>query len=755
MKILMVTMSMNIGGAETHILELCRELKKLGHSVTLASNGGVYADELVKCGVVHVKLPLNSKSVSAVLESYSGLKKLIERENFDLVHAHARIPAFICGLLWNRIHLEGGRKFRFVTTAHLNFSVNALWRRISRWGERCMVVSDDIADYLVKEYDYPRDKIHSTINGIDCVKFSPDTDFTTVLNKHGLDKNRRRIVYMSRLDEDRADPAFRILNIAERLHGEFPDTDIIIVGSGTEFEKIESLVNDINQRVGEKFVYTTGAVSNTNEYCAAADVFVGVSRSVLEAMAAAKPVIIAGNQGSLGIFDESKIAPAVDTNFCCREFPQATEDELYRDISAILREKPEKLAEMGAFNRKFIEERYTSRRMAKDYLEMYTTLLESPIPYFGSPDVIISGYYGFGNLGDESLLEIISSLLAKTKPMLKISAFTRYPKADSKRTGLKCVSRVSLISLLYNLKRSKLLISGGGSLLQDATSHRSLRYYSGVIRMAKSLGIKAALFANGIGPISDEKNRELTKNVLNKIDHISVRDQQSKLELENIGVTREITVRADPAFLIESADESKVTKIKRKLGINGDYFVVSVRNMPHSKRNSEEQKQRNAQLDNNIFVQTVEYCERLAKKYGLTPVILPMQECQDRELCESIKNSVNGAVLYSPITAGELIGMLKGAKFVIGMRLHSIIFASSAGVPVIALSYDPKVDAMMEALEQPYTVLLNDMSDSVVSAADEVMQNRDEIVEKLAEKAKTMRELCLLDVREVLKLLDD
>ena len=40
-------MAMNIGGAETHILELCRELNRIGHDVTLASFGGVYADELV------------------------------------------------------------------------------------------------------------------------------------------------------------------------------------------------------------------------------------------------------------------------------------------------------------------------------------------------------------------------------------------------------------------------------------------------------------------------------------------------------------------------------------------------------------------------------------------------------------------------------------------------------------------------------------------------------------------------------------
>lgn len=758
MKILMVTMSMQIGGAETHILELCRELKRMGHSVTLASNGGVYADELESEGIPQVKLPLHRKSPRDVVKSYIGLKKLIRHGEFDIVHAHARIPAFICGLLWERIRLKDGRKFRFVTTAHLNFSVNKLWRKISRWGERSMAVSEDIADYLVKEYNFPRERVHLTINGVDLNKFSPETDYSELLKNHSLDKNRRRIVYMSRLDADRADPAYRILNIAERLHTDFPDIDILIVGGGTELNAIQKRVNDINQKSDKAFVFTTGAVSNTNEYCAAADIFVGVSRSLLEAMATAKPVIIAGNQGSLGIFDESKIAPAVETNFCCRGFPQATEDDLYSEICKLLTENPQKLAKMGEYNRNFVLERYTSSRMAQDYIEMYEKLLESPVPYFGKSDVIVSGYYGFGNLGDESLLDIIAQLLAKERKNIKIAALTRYPKDDKMRTGLRCVSRVSPISILYNISHSKLLISGGGSLLQDATSKRSLKYYAGIIRCAEFFGKKTAVFASGIGPISYESNRKLTKLLLNKVDRISVRDPESKSELERIGVEREIIVGADPAFLIKPADEARLSKIRRNLKIDEDYFVVSLRIMPQSKKSTVEVRQRNAQLNEAIFNASVKFCGEIAKKYNLIPVILPMQESMDRQLCESVVEAVENAVLYSPSSAPELIGILKKAKFVVGMRLHAIIFASSAGVPVIGLSYDPKVTAIMSALDQPYKISLTEdsgeMAENVKIAADSVMVNREEIVKKLAKKAEEMRESCLRDVRNVVKLLD-
>ncbi len=277
MKILMVTMKMDIGGAETHILELCRELQKLGHRVTLASNGGVYADMLAAEGITHVKLPLDRKTPAAVTASMKGLRRLIREGDFDLVHAHARIPAFLCGILWKKY------KFRFVTTAHLNFSVNPLWRKLSCWGERSMAVSDDIAEYLVKEYGYPGDKISVTINGIDTVKYTKDVPCGDFLREFGLSEGaaRQRLVYVSRLDEDRADPAYRIVNIASELNDAVPNLDIIIGGGGTEFEKINRMAEEVNRKAGRRLVTMTNNRSDIHKMMAAADVFVGVSRSAL------------------------------------------------------------------------------------------------------------------------------------------------------------------------------------------------------------------------------------------------------------------------------------------------------------------------------------------------------------------------------------------------------------------------------------------------------------------------------------------
>lgn len=758
MKILMVTMSMNIGGAETHILELCRELRRMNHDVTLASFGGVYAEEASRCGVVNVQLPLHTKKPGAVLEAYRGLEKLIRVGNFDLVHAHARIPAFITGLLWDRLKLDNNRKFRFVTTAHLNFSVNPLWRKISRWGERVMCVSEDIGEYLVSEYSYPRDRIHYTINGVDCVKFSPDVSPAPVLEQWGLDPSRRRIVYMSRLDADRADPAYRLLGIAPELAEKYPDTDLIIVGGGTELEAIQAKAGEVNKKLGRDFVIVTGAVSNTNEYCAAADVFVGVSRSLLEAMAAEKPVIAAGNQGSLGIFDESKITDAVNTNFCCRGFDPAMEDDLMRDLSELLDADPEKLREMGRFNRAFIEENYTAARMARDYCGMYEQLLASPVPFHGDPDVVVSGYYGFGNLGDESLLDIIASSLAKEIPGVKIAALTKNPGSDAPRTGLMCVSRFRFPKVWRVIGKSKLLISGGGSLLQDKTSKRSLSYYAWVIRAAEKQKTKTAVLANGIGPITHPSNRRLTAKVISDADVVSVRDADSRSELIRIGVNSEkIRVSADPAFLIRPASEESVAKTMAKLGVNGGFFAVSVRPLGKPDEDTAENEC--------VICEIAAACGRIAETSGLTPLIIPMQEVQDGRICESLCSLLKdcGAVMYRPGNAPELIGVLSHAEMVMGMRLHLVIFASSAGVPVIGLSYDPKVNSMLRQLGQDHCVDLAErknqknftgLAEEIASHAEAVMKDRSEIGEFLEAKAEEMRCLCREDFTGIRTMLN-
>ena len=408
MKIFMALMALNIGGAETHVLELSKELSRMGPEVVVASAGGVYTKELLQSGIRHIRVPLHTKSPFAVMTSYIRLARILKREKFDIVHAHARIPAVILGWLQKRMH------FHLVTSAHLNFKLNFLWRAIANWGERCIAVSEDIKEYLIREYGVISDHISLTINGIDGEKFSSDIDFSPILSEFSLDVKKRRIVYISRIDTDRSLPAFHLAEIAPRLYERYPDTEIVIVGGGNDFERLKKECDAANNSIGKKYITLAGARSDINVFVASSDVFIGVSRSALEAMAASKPTILSGNQGYLGIFDAAKRDVAVATNFCCRDCGDPLPDRLYDDIATLLDADKSALDAIGAYNKGIVDEFYSVRRMANDYLKMYDEVL--PLERYRYGEVILSGYYGFGNMGDDSLLSCIIKNLREADP---------------------------------------------------------------------------------------------------------------------------------------------------------------------------------------------------------------------------------------------------------------------------------------------------------------------------------------------------
>lgn len=750
MKILMVTMAMHIGGAETHILELCRALSRMGHRITLASNGGVYADMLAAEGITQVSLPLHTKKPWAVARSYRGLEKLICAGEFDLVHAHARIPAWICGLLWDKYH------FRFATTAHLNFSLNPLWRVMSRWGERTMSVSDDIVSYLVDNYGVARERIHTTINGIDLEKFSPDVPYRDTLAELGLScEGRRRIVYMSRLDTDRAEYAAVLAKIAPRIAETFPDTDIVIVGGGNEEERIRHIAAESNARAGRQIVTMTGNRSDTNVFCACADVFIGVSRSALEAMAAGVPVIVAGNQGVLGIFDETKMQTAVDTNFCCRGCPKYTPDELFDDIAALLSQSPESLRSRGAWCRSVVAEYYTADRMARDYVAMYEKLLSSPVPFSGHGDVVISGYYGFGNMGDESLLETIADTLAAVSPGVRITALTRHPKKDSAKNGLHCIGRMDLFRIRGEFAHAKLLISGGGSLLQDVTSAKSLFYYATLIRLAQKAGMRTMVYANGIGPIRSEKNRRLTARTVSACDAVSVRDPDSASELSLLGVPEAlVTCTADPAFCIEGTARPVLEKRYDLSGLSfaGEaepgadthrYYLVSLRQL------------KKKDFAGTIVPEVSTLANWLWEQFALIPVFVPMQLQNDDAICNAVMQATLApARRIVPDTAADLIGLSAGAQFVLGMRLHSLIYAASAGTPILGISYDPKIDAFCRVTHQTTYVSVDNLDQTVLRTYAAQLCSSNEVIRRtMREAAREMREKCRFDAETAVRLL--
>ena len=421
LNILMATMQMGFGGAETHIYELCRALVRDGHTVTVASAGGRYADMLEAAGIRHVTLPLHTKNPLAVLRCRAALKKLIASEQFDVVHAHARIPAFICGSLQKQLH------FRFVTTAHWVFRVTPLWKRLANWGDRQMAVSEDIKQYLFDNYGQFADNISVTVNGIDTDSFAPGGDFAAIRDELALSPSAHRIVSVSRMDESRGKAQLCLAKCAGRLLEKYPDLEIVIVGDGVLSAErnlladVREIADTLEKKHGRKIIFTPGLRTDTPAFLASADVFVGASRAALEAMSCGLPTVIAGNEGYIGIMDESRRDLALKTNYCCRDCGETTEAKLFADLCKLLDTAPEARRAMGDYCRRVILEDFSAARMAHDYEAMYASLPAV------TPDVpgkiLVSGYYGFGNAGDDSIAAALVAGIRAYAPDLPITFF--------------------------------------------------------------------------------------------------------------------------------------------------------------------------------------------------------------------------------------------------------------------------------------------------------------------------------------------
>ena len=359
MNILLVTMEMNIGGAETHILELAKELKKQKNEVSVISAGGSFVPELEKNGVVHIYAPLKDKKPKHVLDSINIIKKTILEKNIDVVHAHARIPGAICGYVCKKL------KVHFVTTIHGIYRVNFLLKKITNWGEKALAVSEDIREHAIKEYKLNPEDIKVTVNGINLEKFkkqeiAEDLGFT-------INKKRKKIIHISRLDKEASKVAEALIDISSELEKDVKEgVDIIIVGSGNYIDELKQKAHCY------KNVIFTGARTDVEKVLNVADVFVGVSRAALEAMATELPTILAGNpdygQGYQGIFNKKKLELAKTTNFTCRGLENIEKETLKKDILKILEEDGKA---MGQYNRSVVKEYYSVEKMTSDALELY------------------------------------------------------------------------------------------------------------------------------------------------------------------------------------------------------------------------------------------------------------------------------------------------------------------------------------------------------------------------------------------------
>ena len=740
MKILMTLMGLEIGGAETHVVELSKSLAARGYDVSVASRGGVYVAELERAGIRHYKLPLHSKTPAALLKSYFGLRRIIKRERFDIVHAHARIPAFVCGLLAKSMD------FRFITSTHGVYKVDPLLLRISDWGEHAVAVSCDVKQYLIDNYKIPSDNISLTINGIDTERFSKTrTDGARVREELSIPPSAFTVVYVSRIDTEAALPGFLLCEAVEKLITDIPELRILIVGSGTAFDELKARADEVNRKTGRETVMLTGARTDVVDLISAGDIFVGVSRAALEAMSEEKPVVLAGAQGYIGIFGEKVHDLAVGTNFCCRGERLPDAELVAADILELYRMDPQKRARLGEYNRSVIISGYSVSRMTDDYEKVYSLLAA---PKYKRGDIIISGYYGFSNMGDDSLLMSMIDVIRELKPDAKITVLSNSPKLTAESCRVRAINRFNLPKIAREMRSAKLLISGGGSLLQDGTSKKSLFYYITIMRMAKRAGLKLMLYANGLGPLVDSSSRRLAAGIMAKADYISLREDRSRSLALELGIAEsKLHPSADPAFLMKPCDPEWVEYIENRDGIARRCFIISVKEGD----NFGDKKRRGS---SDLVERLADDIRKIAERYSLMPLFVPMHNGKDMDVTDALAARVGCGKILSGLSASELCAIMSRCELVVGTRLHMLIFAASCGVPMIGVSYDPKIDAFLDYIGQrEYCFDIRTIAKGeLLEAAERVIANRDKIRSELPRRAEALRTLARADGAEAVVL---
>ena len=687
--ILLALMQLNIGGAETHVVELAKELKRRGFNVIVTSNGGVYVRELEEAGIKHYSVPLQNKNPINMIKAAKLLAEIIKKEKIDIVPSHARIPSFILGKLHKRM------KFPFVTTAHWVFTTKYGLKYITDWGEKTVAVSEDIKTYLMDNYKIPEGDIRVTINGIDTEKFSPDTDAFDVKMELGIKPEDNVIVYVSRLDESRSLVAKQYIRAIPEIAKKVDNLRLVVVGGGDDFENVKNEADSVNKQLGYECISLTGARTDINKLVAIAKLFVGVSRAALEAMAAKKPVIIAGNEGYIGLFDESKLQVGIDTNFCCRGCVMPSEEILLKDTLRFFDMSEDEQNALGEYGRELIKRDYSVARMAEDSIKVYEWALSK------QDEILVSGYYGFKNSGDDALLKSIIDDLKKYKESPNIVVLSANPRETSKTYRVKAVNRLSPFGILRHMKKADMLISGGGTLIQDRTSTKSLLYYLTIIRMAKEHGLKVMLYSNGIGPLLKDSNKQYTKKVLNKVDLITLRDNESLQTLQSIGVNEpKIMVTADPALTLKIPDKSIGKKILHEVKVPDRRLMgISVR------------KWEGLGADFEKIIARI--CDRAAEEYDLYPVFLPMQASKDMAISKSIMSKMKqkASIIENHQTVDDMLSVVGCMDFCIGMRLHTVMYSAINSVPVIGLVYDPKISSFMTNTGQTNCINVEELTE--------------------------------------------
>ncbi len=345
--------------------------------------------------------------------------------------------------------------------------------------------------------------------------------------------------------------------------------------------------------------------------------------------------------------------------------------------------------------------------------------------------IVISGYYGFNNLGDEAVLAATVGELHRLVPDVEIAVLSAAPVDTSRAYGVRGIPRSDLATSVGVLRNCDLFLSGGGSLFQDATSWRSPWYYLALVAAARVLARHTMVYAQGIEPPHSRSVGAAMAFLLNGMDLITVRDVTSQAVLTGLGVRRpRVVLTADPSLLLTPDWSARVAAERARWG-GGAWFGLAMRPWAGGEA-----------------VRAMGAAARItAQRLGIRWALLPMHRPGDLAACEALAADLGeaAAVVRAPLGPREMLALIGSLDLLVGMRLHALLFAAARGVPVVPIAYDPKVNALMRDLGGPPPLSVASLhSDEIIGAVEAAAAERSARRARLLAAVAPLRERAAL-----------
>jgi len=685
MKIIHMISGGDVGGAKTHVLSLLRGLSRTEEIRLICFMEGAFAEEAREMGVETVVLS------SGNLPKVAGvIAEMISREGYEIVHCHG-----------SRANLMGAlvrRKTRVpvVTTVHSDYRLDYLGRTFHRltYGTINTIalrlldyhigVSDAMASLLISRGFDPQ-TMFAIYNGVEFGEITPKLSREAYFESIGLQTEPDSVVFgiAARLSAVK-DVATLVRGFARAVK-EQPSIRLIIAGDGEQAAELKKLAASTCPPGSYCFA---GWVTDMDSFYHAIDVNTLTSLSetfpyALTEGARQRCATIASAVGGVPDLIEHGVTGLL--------FRPQDDETLAHHISALASDGPLR-RRLGDSLWDKASRDFSASATVEKQKEIYRVILRRAARKPGRRDgVLICGAYGKGNAGDDAILEAIIRQMRGIDPDVPLYVLTRTPKATKMRYRIGAVHTFDFPGFLHIMRRTRLYLNGGGSLIQDVTSSRSLQYYLFSIRCARWTGNRVLMYGCGIGPVNKKRNIRRAARVINRcVDVITLREDTSREELARMGVNRpEIRVTADPALLMRPADDSRAESFLLANGLrpDGKYLLFVLRPWTGFSDKA------------SAFA---EAARRARTQYGLTPVFMALEPARDLEACRTAAKLTGDSspVLAAPDDGGLLVALMRRMQAVVSMRLHALIFATAVGTPVVGAVYDPKVRAFLDYIGQ-------------------------------------------------------